>query len=237
MRRISSHRSIGEIDVLSINECTELAELVLKSRDEWTSRSPKGMFFTLGINAYMDLAQSADAQASYFGPARRANKMLRHRFAGLYDKLAQVLRLELGFPTRYAEDLAMPGFHIWISDGIPRQATASVHFDLQYQRLVTRSRYAKASGTVSFTLPIMLPAYGSSLRLWPDCNYSDNASTFTVLSQVDPEIINYHVGSAIVHSGLVLHQIGATPVVQPDDFRITLQGHGLVIGKELMLYW
>jgi hypothetical protein len=40
-----------------------------------------------------------------------------------------------------------------------------------------------------------------------------------------------------VHSGLVLHQIGATDSPGPDDLRITLQGHGLVLGDELVLYW
>jgi hypothetical protein len=40
-----------------------------------------------------------------------------------------------------------------------------------------------------------------------------------------------------VHSGHVLRQIGATTSVQPDDLRITLQGHGLVVDNVLILYW
>jgi hypothetical protein len=35
----------------------------------------------------------------------------------------------------------------------------------------------------------------------------------------------------------VLHQIGVTPSVRPGDIRITLQGHGLVVDDELVLYW
>ncbi len=236
LRRVSSLSTLGEIDVLSAGECQEVADAVLGDREAWTPRSPSGLFFTLGVNAYMDLAHAADAHASYFGPARGANLLLKQRFAGVHAKLAQALEQELGLPTKYADDLAMPGFHIWVGLGIPRRPGASIHFDLQYQRLLTRPQYAHASGTVSFTLPVRLPAAGSSLRVWP-CTYPDDVSRMAAFQQTDPEIVPYHLGRAIVHNGHVLHQIGATPSVQPGDFRITLQGHGLVVDEVLVLYW
>jgi hypothetical protein len=133
--------------------------------------------------------------------------------------------------------LAMPGFHIWVGLGIPRRPGASIHFDLQYQRLLARPQYANATGTVSFTLPIKLPAAGSSLRVWPGCTYPDDVPRLAAVRQTDPEVVPYHLGGAVVHSGHVLHQIGATPSVQPDDLRITLQGHGLVVDGVLVLYW
>ncbi|MBO3749484.1 hypothetical protein J5X84_25690 [Streptosporangiaceae bacterium NEAU-GS5] len=236
VRRVSSLNTLGEVDVLSAGECEEVADVILGDLDRWTQRSPSGLFFTLGINAYMDLAPSADANASYFGPARSANLMLKQGFAGLHGRLAAVLEREIGLPTRYADDLAMPGFHIWVGSGIPQRPSASIHFDLQYQRLLTRPQYARASGTVSFTLPIKLPAAGSSLRVWP-CIYPDDVDRLPAVRQTDPEIVPYHVGSAIVHSGHVLHQIGTTSSVRSDEFRITMQGHGLVVDEELVLYW
>jgi hypothetical protein len=236
LRRVSSLSTLGEIDVLNAGECEQVADAVLGEREAWTARSASGKFFTLGVNAYMDLARAADEDASYFGPARGANLMLKQRFAGVHAKLAQSLERELGLPTRYADDLAMPGFHIWVGLGIPRRPGASIHFDLQYQRLLTRPRYARASGTVSFTLPVKLPAAGSSLRVWP-CTYPDDMDRLPAFQQADPEIVPYHLGSAIVHSGHVLHQIGATPSAQPGDYRITLQGHGLVVDEVLVLYW
>jgi len=170
VRKVSSLSTLGEIDVLSPAECDEVAEAVLSERDRWTSRSPTGMFATLGVNAYMDLAPAADVDASYFGPVRGSNLVLRQRFDSLHGKLAEALETELGLPVRYADDLARPGFHIWVGLGIPSQPLASIHFDLQYQRLLARPEYAHASGTVSFTLPVRLPAAGSSLRVWP-CHY------------------------------------------------------------------
>jgi len=236
VRRVSSLSTLGEIDVLSAAECDEIAEAVLGERDRWTPRSPSGLFSTLGVNAYMDLAPAADANASYFGPARGSNLMLKQRFAGVHGKLAEALEREPGLPAKYADDLAMPGFHIWTGAGIPSRPVTSIHFDLQYQRLLTRPEYAHASGTVSFTLPVRLPAAGSSLRVWP-CRYPEDADRVAAIRQEEPEIVPYHLGSAVVHSGHVLHQIGVTPSVQPDEIRITLQGHGLVLGDLLVLYW
>jgi len=131
----------------------------------------------------------------------------------------------------------MPGFQSWMALGIPRLSGASIHFDLQYQRLLTRRQYSNASGTVSFTLPIKLPAAGSSLRVWPYCTYPADVHRLAAVRQTDPEVVPYHLGSAVVHSGHVLHQIGQTTLVQPDDLRITLQGHGLVVDNMLILYW
>lgn len=237
LRRVSGLSSLGEVEVLSAEQCVAVSDAVLDAREDWTSRSPSGRFFTLGVNAYMDLAWAADAAASYFDAARGPNLLLKQRFAGVHRALAQVLEQALGLPTRYADDLAMPGFHIWVGLGIPSRAGASIHFDLQYQRVLARPRYAAASGTVSFTLPVRLPAAGSSLRVWPSCTYPDDLARMPAIRQTAPEVVPYHLGSALVHSGHVLHQIGPTPSVQPDDLRITLQGHGLVVDDELVLYW
>ncbi len=237
LRRVSSVSSLGEVDVLSVGECEEVADTVLGLRKDWIVRSPSAMFFTLGVNAYMDLAHSTDPNASYFDPARRANVVLEQHFAGTHERLLHVLEQELGLPTRFADDLAMPGFHVWVGRGIPHGAGASIHFDLQYERLRSRRRYANASGTMSFTLPIRMPAAGSSLRVWPNCHYPEDVPQMAAAQRTAPEVVDYHVGSAIMHSGNVLHQIGATPSLQPDDVRITLQGHGLVVDGVLVLYW
>lgn len=237
MRRVSCLHTLGEVDVLGVAECDEVACAVLELRDLWTARSPSGSFATLGVNAYMDLASQADPEASYFGPARRANAVLEDRFAHVHTTLARILQNELGLVVRYAEDLALPGFHIWVGDAIPQRPEASVHFDLQYLRLLDRPRYAGATGTVSFTLPVRLPVAGSSLRVWPCCRYPDEARQWATARETEPEVVPYRVGRALVHSGHLLHQIGVTPSVRPDDMRIMLQGHGLVVDDDLVLYW
>ncbi len=237
LRRVSSLSSLGETDVLSLDECNEVSGTVLDLRQDWTVRSATGLFCTLGVNAYMDLAHATDSNASYFEPARRTNEVLEQHFADSYARLLQVLEQQLGLPTRFADDLARPGFHIWVGSAIPRRPGASMHFDLQYERLLSRPEYSNASGTVSFTLPIRMPAAGSGLRIWPSCCYPEDVPRLAAAGQTEPEVVDYHLGSAVVHSGHILHQIGSTSSVQPDDLRITLQGHGLVVDGQLVLYW
>lgn len=237
MRRVSSLSTLGEIDVLSVDECHEVANRVLDLRDDWTARSPSGLFATLGVNAYMDLAHSADPDGSYFHPAHRTNALLRRHFADVHSRFLRVLGEEVGMPAAYADDLALPGFHIWVGRAIPCTAAGSTHFDLQYERLLTRPRYADATGTMSFTVPIKMPVAGSSLHVWPRCGYPQDMPRLAEAKQADPEVVGYHLGCAIVHTGHVMHQIGAVPSVQPDDVRITMQGHGLVVDGVLVLYW
>jgi hypothetical protein len=237
LRRVAQLDSLGELELLDPAECGRVAEAVLDLRERWTTRSPKAAFFTLGANAYMDLAQAADPRASYHRPATETNALLVRRFADLYRVLAAALRQAVGMPTRYADDLARPGFHIWTEPGIPRGPNSSVHFDLQYQRLLADPGYAGATGTLSFTLPVRLPATGSCLLLWPGIRYPADVPRLGSARGTPPLAVDYHLGRALVHSGHVLHQIGPTPTVRPGDLRIMLQGHGLVVGGELVLYW
>ncbi len=237
LRRVAELDSLGELALLEPAECDRVADAVLELRDSWTARSPIAAFFTLGSNAYMDLAQATDPRSAYHRPAARANAVLTRHFSDVYEELAAALHEAVGMPARYADRLALPGFHIWTEAGIPRTATSSVHFDLQYQRLLTESAYAGATGTLSFTLPIRLPAAGSSLLVWPDFAYPADVPRLGSARSTAPVTVEYNLGRALVHSGHVLHQIGPTPTVRPGDLRIMLQGHGLVVDGELILYW
>jgi hypothetical protein len=236
-RRVAELDSLGELALLEPAECARVADAVLELRDSWRARSPKGAFFTLGSNAYMDLARATDPRSAYHRPAARANTVLTRHFADVYQVLAAAVHRATGIPARYAGDLALPGFHIWTAAGIPRTANSSVHFDLQYQRLLTEPAYAGATGTLSFTLPVQLPAAGSSLLVWPDFGYPADIPRLASARGTAPVAVEYHLGRALVHSGHVLHQIGPTPTVRPGDLRIMLQGHGLVVDGELILYW
>ncbi len=237
LRRVTDLDTLAALELLGAEECDQVADTVLDLRDAWRTRSPNGAFFTLGVNAYMDLAQAPDPEASYHLCARQSNVVLQERFAGLLKTLSAGLEGALRMPARYADDLALPGFHVWTNSGIPRSASSSIHFDLQYQRLLTRPGYAHATGTMSFTLPIRLPAGGSSLLVWPGFTFPDDVPRLSSARTIAPQAVDYHPGTALVHSGHLLHQIGPTPVVAPDDIRITLQGHGLVVDDELVLYW
>ncbi len=228
---------VAELDVLETAESEEVAADVHRLAAAWRKRSPRFDFYTLGGNAYMDLAGAADAQASYYQPLREANAFLDEHFDWLYERLASRLGEALGLQTHYPDDLARPGFHIWLGESIPHSARASVHFDLQYLGVLKRRQYAACIGTVSLTLPVQLPANGSGLNVWPECTYPAPAAAVETAQRRAPTVIGYRAGTAVVHTGHVLHQIGVTDSPGRDDIRMTLQGHGLVRGDELLLYW
>lgn len=47
----------------------------------------------------------------------------------------------------------------------------------------------------------------------------------------------YQVGQLIIHSGHTIHQAAPGKNLQPDDERITLQGHGIFSQGSWQLYW
>ncbi|MCP5507982.1 MAG: hypothetical protein H7A37_06755 [Chlamydiales bacterium] len=47
----------------------------------------------------------------------------------------------------------------------------------------------------------------------------------------------YEEGKILIHDGLTLHQIAPAEKMQPDDERITLQGHALFCDGAWRLHW
>jgi hypothetical protein len=157
LRGVDQVSGLARLDVFGTDDCRRIADDVLAMRNSWIVRSPSSAFFTSGVNAYMDLARTTDPQLSYDNPAKNHNQLLRARFGDVLEELAATLAQALGRRVRLTDDLALPGFHIWTGAAVPRGDDASVHFDLQYQRILARPAYAAASGTLSFTVPTKLP--------------------------------------------------------------------------------
>jgi hypothetical protein len=228
-------REFHRISLFSDDELLDIENRILKLRDIWIRRSERG-FFTLGINCYMDLANSKDANASYFDRAENNNEMLSGHFADVYIRLGEVLNESLQTRTLFEKRLAMPGFHVWLSGSIPRNKTASVHFDLQYLPIVEPGRQAGPVETMSFTIPIRLPGAGGGLNVWPLRWPEDRAQAKGALA-TPCERMEYRPGEMVLHNGLWLHQIGEVSDVTPDDIRITLQGHAVRMDDRTILYW
>lgn len=51
------------------------------------------------------------------------------------------------------------------------------------------------------------------------------------------EYVPYESGEMVIHSGHTLHQVAPSPRVDPDDERLTLQGHGVWRDRRRLLYW
>ena len=148
---------------------------------------------------------------------------------------------------QFAEPLALPGFHIWESAGIFTKPEASVHFDLQYLRHWTAELGTPdVSHPLSFTLALRLPRRGGGLNVW-DVSYErfiafrdrigGHVQPADIATLLPPIRHPYVVGGLSLHSGHQLHQIGEIDHVDPDDERITLQGHALFVDGLWKLYW
>jgi hypothetical protein len=146
-------------------------------------------------------------------------------------------------PARHDARLASPGFHIYIGDGEQMPASASVHYDLQYEH-IDWSPYAAVdlSCPLSFTLALRLPAEGGGLHVWdldihalrqmtPDQRQAESAGKRQATYHP------YRPGLMALHNGHHLHQIARLSAMKLGDVRLTLQGHAVSTEQGWIVYW
>jgi len=231
-----------EIRLLSRDECASAREKIHALREEWTQWRWEAPHFTLGAASSFDALRNGFA--AYQEKARRLNPLLGDRFGWLYDRLLDALSGELATPCYFDDEIARPGFQIWLGDEIFRLPVATVHFDVQYEEIGWK-RYpgADPEGQLSLTLAIRLPPGGAGLWTWPlfhqdlpPRNPGETRWTFSLegLARQDHP---YTEGRLILHSGHQLHQVAAMPGMTEKDERLTLQAHALPTSRGYLLYW
>jgi hypothetical protein len=231
--------------LLTAEECSTVRHVVHDLKTFWCTRSARP-FYTLGAASYIDAAVPIEqASIAYVKKAKRTNAILRQHFGWLYHRLSTVLAHHLGRPICYHPTFALPGFHIFPAPAQPtpgRQGMRAMHVDIQYQ-LLNWGPTAEIDFDcpISFTLAITLPQAGGGLE-------GSNLSYADVMQRTKEQLMQLHltkgkrfyayqVGSLVLHSGLLFHQIAPMPNMQPDDEKITLQGHGLLCQGTWNLYW
>jgi hypothetical protein len=234
------------IEILTPEQCEEICSTVHLLRSFWTQVHESSLFFTLGVASYIESCRPGDAAARYREKALQSNPLLREYFGGIMEYLRGTLQRQVGEPVAFEEEFGRPGFHIWLDDAIPTQPTASIHFDLQYQRL----GWPAADGAdyerpISFTLPLRLPAGGGGMNVW-NLHYREveelsargvPVNTNELREGREQTHYAYRLGHLVIHSGHFLHQIAPVEQVEPGEERITLQGHALRCGDRWLLYW
>jgi hypothetical protein len=236
---ISYHRVLGE------EECRESRSTLWKLRDYWIERGrhDPADFFTLGVATYLDVLSSSQPEKDYYQRLSEYNALLQEQFGVLLLRVAEVIQSTLGQPVVLAQDLALPGFHIFLGQAIFRAGTAAAHLDMQYEALRWPKRWDEAP-PISFTLPIELPVAGAGLTTWPvegdlDVDPADiPTEDKPVYNDQDLTVTYPYIrGFLVLQRGHVLHRIAPISSVRIEDERITLQGHGLRCGGEWILYW
>jgi hypothetical protein len=237
---------LTQIPVLDLGECERASDDVRDLRWQWIPRAPRpASFFTLGLASYQDLSGPTEhvPTRNYYREAPLFNTLILDRFGWLLGRVKSALESFFNTTTRFDSRLALPGFHIFDYLAIPTTDVASIHFDLQYQ-LIDWTDYAPQpdfANPISFTLPIKLPKGGGGINEW-DLTYQEMSRAIhrdlaRFVGCTPKTFYPYSLGMLAIHSGHHLHQIAGVADVQPGDQRITLQGHGLRMGAETVLYW
>jgi len=231
-------RVLTHIPVLTLQECFVVRDAVHGLESQWARRA-ETPFFTLGTASYLD---ARPGEALYYEAAHRTNRILVDRMGWLYDRVAKVLAQHLQSPVSYAPRFALPGFHIFQADPTFETSAASIHCDLQYERLDWADfENPDFTSSLSFTLSIALPAGGGGLRVWEIEHaeiFGRPVSEIRELFRVrEPSYEPYRIGEMVVHSGLFVHQIAPMKNIRADDERITLQGHSVCASGRWYLYW
>ena len=132
-------------------------------------------FFTVGAASYIDAALGHEHRRAIRRSWSRPIRLLREHFDWLYARVMNKLSVHLQALVRTADELALPGFHVWQGLSVPT-SSLSIHFDLQYLSVpwpdVARSDHSRP---LSFTLPIALPRAGGGLNTW-DLSFEEQAA-------------------------------------------------------------
>ena len=239
--------SVDNLDKLWINRsCTRRFSYENQMR---ISRAP---FWTLGAVSYLDHVKDPE---QYDKHRNYVNPVMYKKFNWIYEIICERLQSDLQEPVVIDGFLAHPGFHIFSAktgDSIEpeylkmfEKPLGSVHVDVQWEEHHDHWQTFKEvdlENTLSFTVPIKLPSGGGGLYTWADevnpysFNYTTNENKLAELES--PAITHlYTEGEMIYFIGHLLHQMMPGVNVQPDDRRITVQGHGQKCDGVWRLYW
>ena len=229
---------LESVPLFDAAECAAIREDIFRLRDAWTQRHPLVPFYTLGTASYLDATRDA---AAYGRRAQETNPRLREHFGPLYERVAAALSKRFGRPVGYAEEFALPGFHIYLSHPKFCEPVASVHTDEQFKLLdwTPRGGYVPRQH-LSVTLPIALPKVGAGLAHWPirhKDSFKDDEE-YQRYRREERRFQPYEVGRMVFHSGHMVHQSILMAEAHPGEDRITLQAHGaLTHDGSYLLYW
>ena len=128
-------------------------------------------------------------------------------------------------------EVAHPGFHILKFDEQRTFEPGAPHTDAPHRRVpwLDPSSIEECPG-LSFVVPIELPRAPTGVELFPQ--WGGAAAT----AQISPLTQRYQCGTSYVFSGSWNHRIA--PVSgDPDEMRLTMQGHLITVNGEVIAFW
>jgi hypothetical protein len=170
--------------------------------------------------------------AEYTHHARADNRRLYRHFRAVHEAVASFVERHYGAPVVFAEDLAVPGFHVFAFDAHGDYAGGAWHVDaLPAQVPFLAARPAEITAILNFTLPLQVPSGGTGMDLWDGGPGADGQGRGT------PVHAAYTPGVMLVTEHDYWHRIGASRCRHAHERRITLQGHGVLWRGQWLLFW
>ena len=196
-------------------DCKQVADNVrgLGRMGKWESRSDEFPFYTLGKSAYLD-----GNSGTYYKGADGMNLTLFRTFNSFYKEVAGKLSTFLGEWVVFNPKLALPGFHIFPADPKLLSVSGNWHLDSPHETLGIGDKDVHA-----FTIAVEMPTGGGGM----DFRFGGD----------EDQYVEYNVGEMFIHSGMVPHRIASYRQYVEGDCRITLQGHIVRDGKDLIMFW
>jgi hypothetical protein len=134
----------------------------------------------------------------------------------------------------YAEELAVPGFHLF---GFPTPgdyAGGGWHVDtLETQVPSLAARGSDVTAVVNFTVPFVLPDGGSGLDI--EADVPGLAPRRRGGGQ--PVTVPYRTGTMVFTESELWHRISGSRCLAPGQRRVTYQGHGVCLDGRWILFW
>lgn len=202
-------------------QCERLAQLVLSNKGLWRERDG---FWTLGAATYQDDPRIYPMLADSYRGRQLAV------FGGwLRDVYTALPYSNICTPSGFA----LPGFHIF--DHGADELQGHPHIDEPYERVIVPEPFIEA---FSFTIAVELPDGIGGLDFWPEHTDAAVEAYIETGRLPEPDYFRYDLGVMVLHDGLTTHRIANPIGIKDGQYRITLQGHGLVLvsGKTIVYF-
>lgn len=219
--------------LLTLEECNMFSERIKSHESFWERRNVA--MSTLGTASYLDGAN----KNLYITKSIESNKFMEGNYSDLLDLVLNYFKFRCpNSNIEFRTNAALPGFHIFDCNKIFSHNVASVHKDMQFNRLTyLKNEELDEKNTLSFTLALELPQDGGGLY-----TFEDEISSLLIPKPVTYSFskktkIEYKEGYIVCHNGLTFHMIA--PCKESKRKRITFQGHGIFIKNfnTWYIYW
>lgn len=231
-------------NLISKEEIKEIISKVFDHKADWKLRAnyfEEIPFYSFGAAGYMDLSEHG--KEFYKEEFQKTNPFLKENFSWLYQKVFNNLEKIYNRKFELYDNAAYPGFHIFLNNDVFEIALASRHVDLQYKDIDWQGTKIDPAKSISFTLYLELPKNGGGVYYW-DLFYEDLCQMNLKdreeeIHKHEKKLKTFNEGDLFIHNGHQYHQIAPFFDIEPEDQRISLQGHAIYAPKldKYLVHW